>query len=741
MRLLLLIVTAAVVSYRTQVLGCLPGYEKELRYLEHYLGIKPSDGTGQIPNEGVVFNRYIDSASRLNCNFHEPCYWKNALTDSLLDTSDFYSFTKVDDKTFPLQIQHGSPKPSQGSMFALAGNTTSAAQRAVLVSAPIACQRSEAELSFDYWLYNGAKVEVVLLRPNTKRRKLQILLRPLMDCHAFKPPNEKCTVILPAINEPFKIGIRALNLKDPSMGSFVMITNIVYRADICIESAKWSEFGGRPVPPPLKREPAQHASQYSCEDFDIMCRWSNSLSSPSEWRIGRNLVKWRDYFSLESAPINSFFYQFVDEMVEKPYSQLRSELIPCTSGVTSLSLKYWLQSGTQVQVCTETETSVVISCVYLSETDSPGPINIDVDAQSDEAFRFVIEMIQFDSALGGLVVIDDIRFEGLLCHETTVAPPTTLNVRDTAALFRLQRLTEKLPVDLETNAVTLDCDFENNYCPQWHADRKWGYGVTPKEGFDLPKFIRGNVAVAVLSGVNKARIQSLSFMCANGKISVEYFCSKNATLKICVLDDCIEGKKPFGVLSVELMSNRTLSVQIEASSKTSSIAIIRRIHTVGYFCPLLSALQLACQRLSCAFNGTLCNYKSLVTNNTSVTFGTISNHKGVRSMLDGNSNLAVLESPSFETDEGIELEIKARLTTFGSQLYICIDGYENLDSCTLLFGPKILTAKTETIRHRFEHDIHHFFLVAFHDKYAQFGPATIDILSITAYSEQDEQIC
>ena len=49
--------------------------------------------------------------------------------------------------------------------------------------------------------------------------------------------------------------------------------------------------------------------------------------------------------------------------------------------------RFWLQTGTQVQVCTETASNVVISCVYLNENDMPGPIHIDVDSPSEEPFR------------------------------------------------------------------------------------------------------------------------------------------------------------------------------------------------------------------------------------------------------------------------------------------------------------------------------------------------------------------
>lgn len=38
------------------VLGCLPGYEKELRYLYHYLGIQPHN-QGQIPSNGMFLKK------------------------------------------------------------------------------------------------------------------------------------------------------------------------------------------------------------------------------------------------------------------------------------------------------------------------------------------------------------------------------------------------------------------------------------------------------------------------------------------------------------------------------------------------------------------------------------------------------------------------------------------------------------------------------------------------------------
>lgn len=53
--------------------------------------------------------------------------------------------------------------------------------------------------------------------------------------------------------------------------------------------------------------------------------------------------------------------------------------------------RYWLQTGTQVQVCTVTASNVIISCVYLNEGAMPGPISIDVDAPTEEPFRVLFK--------------------------------------------------------------------------------------------------------------------------------------------------------------------------------------------------------------------------------------------------------------------------------------------------------------------------------------------------------------
>ena len=110
-------------------LQCAQQYKKELRYLDFYLGIRPIDDEAKIPSEGMLIlkqqlvkvnftesrlSHYIQSSKELNCDFKKPCAWDNVESDSILDTSEFYTFEKKDGKRFPVQVRPGSANPKQG---------------------------------------------------------------------------------------------------------------------------------------------------------------------------------------------------------------------------------------------------------------------------------------------------------------------------------------------------------------------------------------------------------------------------------------------------------------------------------------------------------------------------------------------------------------------------------------------------------------------------------------------------
>ncbi|KAL3983012.1 hypothetical protein ACH3XW_49460 [Acanthocheilonema viteae] len=460
----------------------------------------------------------------------------NAPDDDLLDTSDFYLFAKTNSKLFPPQIQPGSSDPLKGTKFVIAGNTTTRPQSAILISAPIACQRASGLLTFKYWLYNEAKIEVLILKPFNRWNRLRVITRPNTDCYFIRAFNDHCKVEIPEIAEPFRIGIRVYELKSSALGSFGMITDIQYKAEICLEPKLSTVFGARTIPLSSITSYPISASELSCVDYNSTCRWSNSLSSSAEWKIGWNLRRWNEIFETTSKPTGSFFYQYVDSITPKPYSLLRSELVPCTSTVTTFTFRYWLQTGTQVQVCTVTASNVIISCVYLNEVTVPGPINIDIDSPTEEPFRFIFELINFDNSTFGLVVIDDMQFTGLLCHEVTVPPSTTIDPLQIKQFFSLQ----PYPNLLIESIPTLNCNFNRNTCPQWENDGHWLLGTVPyDDSFSLSSSIRDQVSVAVLNN-SMAILQSREVPCASdAKIFIAYFRTEKANITVCIEKHCV----------------------------------------------------------------------------------------------------------------------------------------------------------------------------------------------------------
>ncbi|MCP9265505.1 hypothetical protein DINM_020825 [Dirofilaria immitis] len=677
------------------ILGCASRYHEELQYLDFYLGIQP-ENQGNLPVSDTVMKQYLSNPSKLNCQFSEPCSWMNAPTDNLLDTSDFYLFVKKNIKLFPPQIQPGLPDPFKGTRFVLAGNTTMKSQSAVLISAPIACQRTPGLITFKYWLYNEAKIEVLILKPATRWNRLRVILRPITECHFFRAFNDHCQVEIPEIIEPFRIGIRVYGLKNSALGSFGMITDIEYNAEICLEPKLSTVFGTRTVPSLSRSSYPISASELSCADYNSTCRWSNSLSSLSEWKIGWNRRKWIEIFGKESKPTGSFFYQYVD-------SVNKNRIHYCDQNLFHVRVRYWLQSGTQVQACTVTASNIIISCVYLSEIGMPGPISIDIDAPTDEPFRFVFEMINFDLSTFGLVVIDDLQFTGLLCHEVTTPPSTTINPLQIKKLFSLQ----PYPHLIVDRIPTLNCDFNRKTCPQWENDGHWLIGMVPSDNsFTLPSSIRDKVSVAILNK-SVAILQSRKVLCASkAMLFVAYFRSEKANLMICIEKNCVNTNDE---------------------------------HSAGNWCPLLTVSQYACEKIRCTFRQTFCGYRTETNSRANILFE--NDPKGLTVNMNEGPGLAILRSPQFKLSRPVELQIKIYQSTFGSQTFLCGDDFSTLYDCQPILGPKIELPRTEKVILRLDQEAQNFTIVAVHDKFLQFGAAKFTISKIDLLDEDGELLC
>ncbi|CAD6190722.1 unnamed protein product [Caenorhabditis auriculariae] len=589
-------------------------FEKELRYLDLYLGIKP-DNDGVIPQkEPVNFATYISTPDQLNCDFEHDCLWRNSPSDNLLDTSDWWYFVKSDDKAFPVQIQPGKADIPKGEHILVAGNTTNSPEGAVLTSAPIACQKNTANLTFSYWLYNHAQIEVVILKAMSRRRHLQILSRPKMKCDFLGAANEECRVEIPSIKEPFRIGIRAFNLKDNVVGSMALINHIRYHGKICQESPFPSFFASLHLPP-YEEMSVRTMSDLSCERPLRNCRWSNKgRHGATQWRVGRNVDRWAEMFEVnatKSHPTSSFLFLAVDAFSPRPYPILHSQLIPCTQRTSTLSLKYWLKVGTQVEVCAVDEDGIALSCAYLSDEDSPGPISIDVDAY-DRPFRFTIEIIAFDENTIGLVAVSEMSVSGLLCSEPTPPVVTTISPPTIKRLFGLQPGAGKyVPYDL-----TLNCNFTKDYCSQWvNDDDTVQYGIAPRDSdfFPVPKEIRGNVAVFTMTDASKSVLRSRQVPCSNNAvIAVVYMKSEDAQIRLCALEQCVEGADSSGIVSIGVSSATPFYVSIETSSRSDAIVVISEIAVTGDVCPLKTAERTVCDQLQCNIQNTFCNYETVV---------------------------------------------------------------------------------------------------------------------------------
>ncbi|ULT96302.1 hypothetical protein L3Y34_004720 [Caenorhabditis briggsae] len=725
----------------TGIEACHAQFQKELRYLDLYLGIKP-DNNGDIPvEEAVKFATYIESPDELNCDFETECLWRNAPTDNLLDTSDWWYFKKNDEKTFPVQIQPGNPKIPKGEHFIIAGNTTKTANGAVLSSAPVACQKGFANLTFSFWLYNNAQVEVVILRAMNRRRHLQVLMRPKMKCDFLGAANEECRVEIPPIKEPFRIGIRAFDLKDNTVGSLAIIDHIRYHGKICQQSPFPSSFSSLRIPP-YDNSPLVRMSDLSCERPLRSCRWGNAAKSQlSEWRVGRSIDRWVDMFEItanQSHPNSSFLFLAVDSFSPRPYSSLTSQVIPCSQRTTSLSLKYWMKTGTQAEICAVDEDGIALSCAYLEPNDSPGPITIDLDSYS-QPFKFTVGIIAFDENSFGLLAISELRVAGLLCSEpappivTTISPPTIQHI------FGLQPGNGRyVPYDL-----SLNCDFTKDYCSQWvNYDGIVKYGVMPRDSdvFPVPKGIKGNVAVFMMQNATVSELRSRMVPCSiNGRIDVEYMRSEDAQVRICALEQCVDGNQTNGIVSIGVSSTTPFYVTIETSSRDNAVVIISKVSTSGEFCPLKTAEQTVCDQLVCDFKHTFCSYETIVEKPGDVPV--LKTGNGASVTLNGGGIRAVLVSPTFDLAYPSILTITLSQSTFGSRVLLCPDVTSDPTLCHELSGPRVLDSSDKQVMFPLDIGARSFSLVLLHDKSIEFGPATFNIKSMHLRTVNDEEMC
>ncbi|PAV63563.1 hypothetical protein WR25_20838 [Diploscapter pachys] len=271
-----------------------------------------------------------------------------------------------------------------------------------------------------------------------------------------------------------------------------MIRDIKYHATICTEPPLQFAFNSLELPTETEAFAITSILQVNCEEPKDGCLWANGDDATAMWRVGRNTERFHSLLDLPETfvkPNTSFYFLAIDTLSPRPYAQLKSPLLPCTRRPTVLSLKYWINAGTQLEVCSRDSNGVSLSCAYLAEENSPGPIEIEVDAY-EQPMRFTLEVIAFDETTHGIAVVSDISVKGLLCSEPRPLATTTINPDTIHSMFSIQAG----PGKLVPYSESLDCEFSRDFCSQWiNDDGSVGYGVVPEDSdnFPIPNELKG----------------------------------------------------------------------------------------------------------------------------------------------------------------------------------------------------------------------------------------------------------
>nr|CAD2125998.1 unnamed protein product [Meloidogyne enterolobii] len=256
--------------------SCMPGYENERARLRQYLGIEwRPRGLERMDDEQQA--RFLRHSSDLNCDFSNPdkCRWRN-LRKPGFDTLDFHYLERRIILNFRQMLQV-RPGPSRvRDQLLLVGDKKRQEQTAILISHPIKCQNTTGKLTFTFWVYNGARLEVIMLEQRDEGKSLHILPeKPHIDCGTVHI-NTECTAILPPLDHPFHIGLRAYDMRNTE-GSFVLLDNLFYEAEFCRVSIDFGPdfHSERLISSSTKGEPVDKPSSLTCTEFDENCRWRN----------------------------------------------------------------------------------------------------------------------------------------------------------------------------------------------------------------------------------------------------------------------------------------------------------------------------------------------------------------------------------------------------------------------------------------------------------------------------------
>ncbi|CAJ0932741.1 unnamed protein product, partial [Mesorhabditis belari] len=701
--------------------GCMPGYEDERDRLREHLGIE------WIPHgldKSGITDRPIRRSSDLNCDFDDPikCKWKNLSPQNQMDSLEFHLFEKVDWTEFPaLQIQPGPSKVSQGNRMIFTGDKKRQEQTAIFYSSPIGCQNSTGNFTFTYWAYNNARVEILLYEDQPNGRFKELYEKPYVDCGTINL-NTDCHAEIPPRDTPFRIAIRAYDMASKE-GSFVMVDNIIYTADLCKIGVDLGEnFVTQPLLTSAIGKDIQLASHLDCADFNEKCRWRSGGQANKMWRRSTSSLP-RDFlFNTTGSyigPSGPYAVLYIDQDTKAPLDILKSDPIPCQSQTENkLTFKWWATRDVRLDVCAvEIDGRGEEECHRLPSETSPAPAEVAFRRAANN-FMIQIRVTHFNPDFDSVVIIDDMTYRATLCSDP-------LSVFDIGEHFVSTPMLSILLHRHVNSAKELSCDFSkraadcvwgsteyNNVEDSELLPGAWqvGHGplneeklyslsgqVTVPEGeFAIAKFETGGSSL-LLSEVIRCVLDDVS-------ISFNMWTTGTASLQVCLVEesspsllDCQPATSGPVVVDLPAIS-KPFRIALRANAEDQGMVIVDDIDVQGSICPAI-ARQFAskhfspavdqpdpnvCRLLSCDFSGGhACLYaKETIPGSAPFRIST----SGAFAKMTRGRPLAVLESVPFRLNTISRLHFNYK-TKGDALLYVCNDSAKKeLETCFKVEG-------------------------------------------------------
>uniref|UniRef100_A0A0K0EWU2 MAM domain-containing protein n=1 Tax=Strongyloides venezuelensis TaxID=75913 RepID=A0A0K0EWU2_STRVS len=746
--------------------ACMPGYEQERGKIKQYLGLEwVENGLDRLDSKKL---RAIRHSSDLNCDFQnvETCNWKNIEGNEKLDSMDFFLFTKTDHIEFPyLRVAPGPSKLREGDNLIFVGDRKREEQTAIIRSSLIPCQKNNGKLTLDYWTYNGARLEVYIYEKLSDGGMKKIPEKLHLDCGTVSL-NTECYVNIPERETPFYLAIRAYDMANTE-GSFVMVDNIKYDAELCkVALDLGEEFEGNDLITGANGDYITVPSDLTCYEWNKDCRWRNSVSGNGIWKMANNSPNGNNLYNITGTfnrPIKNFVYLYIEQYTKGPFVMLVSDPILCQSNEKSfLQFRTWASKNVKLSVCAFTLSREELECQEIMLTQSPAPIKYHF--LSKKNFMYGIRIDSVDQNNDNFIAIDDILYYGTMCDDAR-------NAFDYGNDFYATELLSTIVNRPLHTTSDLNCDFRKRGldCVWGNGDENvpWQIGLG---NINIHKFNSltgtstlpdGEFGIANFTKPGTAILLSETIKCTNGdsSLTLKYWQTGNTQLKVCLVDsrtmvviDCqpvtLSQPGPIIIDIPQITSPFRLSLQAESSDQgtvivddikmdgiiCSSTPITKHPKTSRAFAALTHKFSRkivevpdpnVCRLLSCDFNqNSTCLFTSERLPSSKSEF--LLSNKAMWAVLSKENHIAMIASPIFNLNTPARFHFDYIIYEGNIDVFVCQDSVKRaFDTCFKV---------SSSIKRNKDSSNHEMYKKWRHD-YAELLPSDIRLYIVVKFSE------